>query len=167
MRSLHCAVNCEVSILLPVFPSSHINTEWCICSNGNGSLSYVATNDSRTLLKRKALGKLTPTPLKVWMLRNPSERDNVETFQCHLWVYFTGIAHGWKWYPASFCYWIKANHITHISLYVYICLHAGWGVGIKLEELPDTKTLKKGNPSDLPYLHRDISKFIQRYRHPV
>lgn len=80
-----------------------------------------------------ALCKLTLTHLKVWMLRNPWERDNMETLQSHLWIYFTGIIHGWKLYPASLCCWLKTNYIPHTLLYVYICLLVGWGFGIKWE----------------------------------
>lgn len=128
-----------------MFLPSPTSTERYICSSGNGSFSYIATNDPRTLMKhaQEPLCKLTLTHLEVWMLRNPSERDNVETLQCHLWIYFTGIIHGWQQYPASLCCWVKTNHKPCTLLCVYIRLVVGWERGVKQEKLQDNDTLKK------------------------
>ena len=71
-----------------------------------------------------ALCKLTPTHLKAGILRNPSERDNVDTIQSHLLIYFTGVTHRWKRYPASSCCWVETNHVSHTLLHVYIYLLA-------------------------------------------
>lgn len=86
-----------------------------------------------------ALCKRTLTHSKVWMLRSPWERDDVETIHSHLQIYFTGI----KRYPASLCCWEKTNHIPRTLPCVYICLLVVWWFSIKWEELQDTETLKK------------------------
>lgn len=89
-----------------------------------------------------ALCKFTLTLLKVWVLRNLSERENVESFKVTSEYISLGSHTQVEAVRWSLCCGVKPNHLLCTLLYVYICLHVGSGLDMKQEELQDLETLK-------------------------